>query len=186
MLLGEETYRLARDAVEVEPVSPLLLKGKTEHVPAYRLVAAHEGEGFARRLDAPIVGRDTELRRLRDAFDQAVLDRSCQLFTILGPAGVGKSRLVAESLVALDDATVVRGRCLSYGEGITYWPVVEVVKQLPTIDLDAEATRAIRSLLEGRERRGLRRRDRLGVPQTGRGRRREQTARLRLRRRALG
>jgi class 3 adenylate cyclase/tetratricopeptide (TPR) repeat protein len=148
ILLGAETYALTRDAVEVEPVEPLVLKGKSEPVEAYRLLAAREeGEGFARRSDAPMVGRETELRRLEDAFDQAVRDRSCQLFTILGTAGVGKSRLAAEFLAGLDGATVVRGRCLPYGEGITYWPVVEVIKQLGPREVDPQADAAIRGLL---------------------------------------
>jgi class 3 adenylate cyclase len=148
VLLAADTYALARDAIEVEPVEPLALKGKAQTVEAYRLLAVKgEGEGFARRQDAPMVGRETELRRLDDAFDQAVRDRSCQLFTILGAAGVGKSRLAAEFLAGLDGATVVRGRCLTYGEGITYWPVVEVVKQLGTVDLDDAARQAIDSLL---------------------------------------
>ena len=73
-------------------------------------------------------------------------ERSCQLFTILGSAGVGKSRLAAEFLASVD-AHVVRGRCLSYGEGITYWPVVEVVKLLDAMPADEAAASAIRSLL---------------------------------------
>jgi tetratricopeptide (TPR) repeat protein len=76
-----------------------------------------------------------------------VSERSCHLFTILGPAGVGKSRLAAEFLASLDDALIVRGRCLPYGEGITYWPVVEVLKQLPEGDVDELAAGAIRGLL---------------------------------------
>ena len=148
VLLGAETYALARDAIDVEAVEPLDLKGKSAPVDAYRLLAVREeGEGFARRQDAPMVGRETELRRLRDAFDQAVRDRSCQLFTILGAAGVGKSRLAAEFLAGLDGAAVVRGRCLPYGEGITYWPVVEVVEQLPDVELDDAARQAIDALL---------------------------------------
>jgi class 3 adenylate cyclase/predicted ATPase len=147
VLIGAETLALARDAVDVEALEPLALKGKSELLEAFRLLAVREGEGTARRQDAPMVGRETELRRLRDAFDQAGHDRSCQLFTILGAAGVGKSRLVAEFLAALDTATVVRGRCLPYGEGITYWPVVEVVKQLPPQELDASAQEAIDALL---------------------------------------
>jgi class 3 adenylate cyclase/tetratricopeptide (TPR) repeat protein len=147
VLLGAETYGLARDALEVEAVEPLVLKGKAEPVSAYRLIAVREGEGVARRLDAAMVGRETELRRLRDAFDQAALDGSCQLFTVLGAAGVGKSRLAGEFLAGLESATVVRGRCLPYGEGITYWPVVDVVNQLPAAEVDASAQRAIRSLL---------------------------------------
>jgi class 3 adenylate cyclase/tetratricopeptide (TPR) repeat protein len=147
VLLGEETYRLARAAVEVEAVAPLELKGKTKPVAAYRLVSVLSGEGIARRPDAPMVGRETELRRLRDAFDQAARDRSCQLFSILGAAGVGKSRLAAEFLASLDAARVTRGRCLPYGDGITYWPVVEVVKQLADVELEGAADVAIRSLL---------------------------------------
>jgi class 3 adenylate cyclase len=148
VLLGAERYALVRDAVEVEAVPPLGLKGKSQPVEAYRLLAVREaGEGFARRQDAPMVGRETELRRLRDAFDQAVRDRSCQLFTILGAAGVGKSRLAAEFLAGLDGAVAVRGRCLPYGEGITYWPVVEVIKQLPEHELGGDAGEAIRAVL---------------------------------------
>ncbi|MDX6491875.1 MAG: hypothetical protein QOD43_2120, partial [Gaiellaceae bacterium] len=146
ILIGEETLRLTRDAVQVEAVEPLSLKGKAEPVAAYRVVAVHGEEGFARHADTPMVGRETELRRLRDAYDQALRDGSCQLFTILGPAGVGKSRLAAEFLGSLD-ALVVRGRCLPYGEGITYWPVVEIVKQLPAVESDAAAAQAIRALL---------------------------------------
>ncbi len=147
ILIGEETLRLARDAVEVEAIIPLSLRGKAEPVAAYRLVTVHGQERSARHADTPMVGRETELRRLRDAYDQAVGDASCQLFTILGPAGVGKSRLAAEFLASLEDALVVRGRCLPYGEGITYWPVVAVVKQLPVIEPDPAPAQAIRALL---------------------------------------
>jgi class 3 adenylate cyclase/tetratricopeptide (TPR) repeat protein len=131
VLLSEETFRLARDAVEAEPAEPLALKGKTEPVTAFRLVAVlPDAPTVARRADASMVGRERELDRLHDAFSQALRDRSCQLFTLLGAAGVGKSRLAHEFLAVLEDATVVHSRCLSYGEGITYWPVVGVLKQL--------------------------------------------------------
>jgi class 3 adenylate cyclase/tetratricopeptide (TPR) repeat protein len=131
VLLGEETFRFARDAVVAEPVEPLALKGKTEPVMAFRLVAVlADAPAVARRADASMVGRERELDRLHDAFSQALRDRSCQLFTLLGAAGVGKSRLAHEFLAGLEDATVVHSRCLSYGEGITYWPVVGVLKQL--------------------------------------------------------
>jgi len=146
ILIGDETYHLTRDAVDVEVVEPLQLKGKSEPVASYRLLSVHGAEGFTRHLDAPMVGRENELRRLRVAFDQAIGDDSCQLFTILGPAGVGKSRLAAEFLASLEEALVVRGRCLPYGEGITYWPVVEIVKQLPEAKLDELAAQTIRGL----------------------------------------
>ena len=148
ILIGDETLQLARDAVEVEPAGPLGLKGKAAPVVAHRLLSVHGSEGVVRHLEAPMVGRETELRRLQDAFDQALSGRSCQLFTILGAAGVGKSRLAAEFLGSLDDATlVVRGLCLPYGEGITYWPVMEVVKQLPGRELEGGAAAALRALL---------------------------------------
>ena len=115
--------------MSVEPLPPLELKGKAEPLSAYRLLSV-EGDQPTRRLGVAMVGRERQFQLLRGAFENVASDRSCQLFTVLGPAGVGKSRLVAEFLQTLEGATVVRGRCLSYGEGITYWPVVEVVKQL--------------------------------------------------------
>ncbi|HEU5216962.1 MAG TPA: adenylate/guanylate cyclase domain-containing protein [Gaiellaceae bacterium] len=142
-LIGAETLGLVRTAVEIGDERKLELKGKTEPVPAWPLLAV-SGE-VERRFATPMVGRETELRRLRDAFEQAARDGSCQLFTVLGSAGVGKSRLAAEFLAGLD-ARVVRGRCLSYGEGITYWPVVEILKQLGTLP-DGDAARPLRSVL---------------------------------------
>src|SRR5207249_10392231 len=84
---------------------------------------------------------------LTRAYGRSIRERVCHLFTILGPAGVGKSRLAAEFLASLGDAVVVRGQCLPYGEGITYWPVVEVLKQLPEAEVDEVAAQAIRGLL---------------------------------------
>ena len=139
VLIGEKTFRLVRDAVVVEPVPPLEVKGKTEPLAAFRLVQVTPGvAGVARRLDSPMVGRERELARLRQTFGSAIADRSCQLFTILGTAGVGKSRLVEEFLGSLGEATVLRGRCLPYGEGITFFPVGEVVKEAAGLeDFDA-------------------------------------------------
>src|SRR5437667_3982188 len=141
VLIGAETLAFARAAVVAEPVEPLVLKGKAKPVPAFRLISAREEH--ARSFATPMVGRETELRRLRDAFAQAVHDRTCQLFTVLGSAGVGKTRLAAEFLAAID-ARVVRGRCLSYGEEITYWPVVEIVKQLGALP-EGDAAAPLRS-----------------------------------------
>jgi class 3 adenylate cyclase/tetratricopeptide (TPR) repeat protein len=129
VLVGEETLRLVRGAAEVEPAGPVAAKGKAEPVSAYRLVAVRSATR-PRWAGTPMVGRERQRKLLEDAFANAVGERSCQLFTVLGAAGVGKSRLVAEFLQSLENATVVRGRCLSYGEGVGYWPVTEVVKQL--------------------------------------------------------
>ena len=148
-LLGETTLRLARDAVDAEPVEPLSLKGKREPVPAWRLVAVSTAAA-ERRFDSPLVGRQGELGALAEAWERACSGPGCQLVTLVGAAGVGKSRLAAEFLAAAG-ATVFRGRCLSYGEGITYWPVVEVLKQLeaqrPRVELDPVATEALAALL---------------------------------------
>jgi class 3 adenylate cyclase len=128
ILLGESTYRLVRDAVTVESIRSLPLKGKREAVSAVRLLAVPGVTG--RRLASPIVGRDRELELLDRAFDGVVRDHACRLVTVLGAAGVGKSRLVQEFLRGrADEATIVRGRCLSYGEGITFWPVKSVISQ---------------------------------------------------------
>jgi class 3 adenylate cyclase/tetratricopeptide (TPR) repeat protein len=144
VLIGESTLALVREAVITEPLEPLALKGKSEPVPAYRLVSV---------LDAPershasrFVGREHELRSLEEAWERAKTQTRCELVTVVGDAGVGKSRLVAEALAALE-ARVVRGRCLPYGDGITYWPVVEVVKQLAALPSDSVAAAAIRSLV---------------------------------------
>jgi len=149
ILLGDATRRLARDAIEAEPVGPLPLKGKRDPVPAWRLLAVSEAV-VERRLDQPLVGRERELGTLTDAWERVRGGPSCELVTVVGAAGVGKSRLVAEFLAGVD-AAVVRGRCLSYGEGITYWPVVEVLKQLEPrragLELDTAAANALGVLL---------------------------------------
>ena len=151
VLIGEETLRLVRDAVIVEPVPPLEAKGKTEPLAAFRLMQVAAGvAGIARRLDSPMVGRERELARLRQTFESAIADRSCQLFTILGTAGVGKSRLVEEFLGSVGEATVLRGRCLPYGEGITFFPVGEVLKEgagLDDFDAPDEIERKICAVL---------------------------------------
>ena len=144
VLVGGPTLALVRGAVEVEPVEPLALKGKAEPVPAYRLLRVREPE--ERRHGMLFVGRDRELAVLREAWERVRAQQRCELVTVVGEAGVGKSRLVAELLASVE-TTVVRGRCPPYGEGITYWPVVEVLKQLDLLPSDAAAAEAIRSLL---------------------------------------
>lgn len=155
ILIGQETYRLARDAVEVEGIEPLALKGKTLAVPAYRLIRAVPGAlGHARRLDSPIVGRTHERTLLQEAYARAARERACHLFTVLGTAGIGKSRLLADFVERLDgEATVLRGRCLPYGEGITFWPLAEAVREATGLDYGSpeEAVARIASLIEGDE-----------------------------------
>ena len=144
VLLGAATALLARGAVDLEPVPPLELKGKSAPVEAYLLTAVHEAT--PRRLDTAMVGRERELRALRAAFARVVDERACHLFTVLGVAGIGKSRLVAEFLAGVD-ARILQGRCLSYGDGITYWPVVEILKQLGSLPSEHAAGASLRSLL---------------------------------------
>jgi class 3 adenylate cyclase/tetratricopeptide (TPR) repeat protein len=148
VLIGELTRRLVRDAARLEPVEPLGLKGKTESVAAYRLVeVTSAAEGVTRRQDTPIVGRDEELATLRATLDDAVTARGARVATIIGDAGVGKSRLVREFVDGVDDrATVLRGRCLPYGEGITFWPLVEAIRDLAGIAADDSAMLAVERL----------------------------------------
>jgi hypothetical protein len=152
ILIGERTFELARDAVDAEPVDPLALKGKAETVGAYRLLSVRKGAaGHERRLDAPMIGRERQLRTLLDAFEGVVADRTCHLFTVLGPAGIGKSRLVREFGSRIDPgALLLTGRCLSYGEGITLWPITEIAIQAAGIeegDPPAQARVALRATL---------------------------------------
>jgi class 3 adenylate cyclase/tetratricopeptide (TPR) repeat protein len=159
ILLGDATLNLVRDAVSTQAVGPLSLKGLGE-ISAHRLLDVIPGAaGHARRLDSPLVDRERESALLRETFERTVAGRQCQLFTILGAAGVGKSRLVEEFLTTTGErALALRGRCLPYGEGITFWPVVEIVTEaagLADSDPPAEARRKIAQVVAG-ERRGER------------------------------
>jgi class 3 adenylate cyclase/tetratricopeptide (TPR) repeat protein len=144
VFVGEATLALVGAAVDVEPAAPLELKGKAQPVPAYRLVAVHEAP--KRRHESRFVGRENELATLVAAWQRVQGEQECELVTVVGDAGVGKSRLVEEFVSAIE-TRVVSGRCLPYGEGITYWPVVEVVKQLDARPSDPAAAAALRSLL---------------------------------------
>lgn len=130
ILIGVDTYRLVRDAVEVEEVEPLELKGKPEPVPAYKVtgVVPH-ALGVSRNLEAPLIGRDRELALITEAFDGAHTQGSCELVTVFGAAGAGKSRVTQEFISQIEgEVNVLQGRCLPYGEGITYFPVAEAIK----------------------------------------------------------
>jgi class 3 adenylate cyclase/tetratricopeptide (TPR) repeat protein len=124
ILIGEMTWRLVRDAVDAEAVEPLTLKGKTQPVPAWRLIAVRGVDGNGRRIDTPIVGRDEELAALERVYREVTDGHAARLVTVIGDAGVGKSRLVHEVVTRIaSDARVLRGRCLAYGDGITFWPL---------------------------------------------------------------
>jgi hypothetical protein len=128
ILIGAVTRDLVRDAVEVKAAEPLQLKGKTDLVQAFRLLDVSPGPAFARRLDSPLVGREDELDRLETVFGEAVSQRACRMATVVGDAGLGKSRLVTELVTRVGDrARTLWSRCLPYGEGITFWPVTELV-----------------------------------------------------------
>ena len=144
VLIGAETLGLVGATVGVGEERLLELRGKSESVSAYPLCAVLEMPERSHKMR--FVGREREMQQLADVWDRALSGPRCELVTIVGDPGVGKSRLVAEALRRIG-ARVVRGRCLSYGEGITYWSVVEVVKQLDAVPSDQQAAAAIRSLL---------------------------------------
>jgi predicted ATPase len=156
ILIGDSTYRLARDAISAEPIGQLAVKGRDDVVEAHRLLTVLSGAlSHARRFDSPMVGRERELALIGEAFARSLREQSCHLFTVLGPAGVGKSRLVSEALDAIGRrANVLRGACLPYGEGITFWPALEVVKQATGIaedDSHEQAMTKIEAALMGED-----------------------------------
>jgi DNA-binding SARP family transcriptional activator len=118
---------------------------------AWRLLGvAPDAEAIARRLDAGLVGRKRELARLRKALDEAIAERACVLVTVVGPAGIGKSRLVRELAARVEEnATTVSARCLSYGEGITFLPLAEIVRQLAGDDVHAGLAKLMRGDRQG-------------------------------------
>ena len=144
VLIDETTHAVLLGAIEVESLEPFELKGKAQPVQAYRLLSLNETP--PPRHEAPFVGREQELELIRVAWQRALVGQCCELVTVVGEAGVGKSRLVAEALAPLE-ARLVQGRCLPYGEGITYWPVVEILKQLGASPSDRAAAAAIGSVL---------------------------------------
>jgi DNA-binding SARP family transcriptional activator/class 3 adenylate cyclase len=160
ILLSQRTRHLTEDAVEVEEVDPGELTG-VKWRPVFRLLSARPGAaGRRRRLDAPMVGRDFERAQLDHAYERATREQSCHLFTVLGPAGVGKSRLAVEVLADVQDrALILTGRCLPYGEGVTLSAVSEMVRGAASIDPRAPASDALERIaaLLG----GLRDRDRI-------------------------
>lgn len=143
ILLGERTYRLVESAVRAEPLGPLAVKGREGDVHVWRLLGLSTEAPLPHA--SPFIGREPELEELRGALARTREEKTCRLCTVVGPAGIGKSRLAEELLTEVDgSATVAVGRCLSYGEGITYHALVEIVKQLAGDDPD----RRIAELIE--------------------------------------
>ncbi len=151
ILISGSTYRLVRRSVDAERLPPIALKGKAELAEVHRVLrvrAPSEEPPDDRRTR--LVGRTKELETLQWTLERATEDRTCRLVTVLGAAGVGKSRLVLEFLEAAGaDATVLRGRCLPYGDGTMFWPLVEIVKEAAAIADDDEPADA-RAKLEAR------------------------------------
>jgi class 3 adenylate cyclase len=149
VLVDESTHRRVRDTLATEPLGPVLLKGKTDAIGVYRVLAG--GARGSGRLESQFVGRKRELDTLEALIFEVAHERAARLVTVIGEAGVGKSRLVDEFLAAhADDAAIARGRCLAYGEGITYWPLKEAIAQAAALRGDEttdEARARIRGLL---------------------------------------
>jgi class 3 adenylate cyclase len=160
VLLGPATYALVRDAVEAEQLAPLELKGKSEPLAAHLLGALRPGApGVERQLDSPLVGRAYEFATLQSAFTEAVAARECRLVTVLGPAGIGKTRLVRELATTFPEVRLLSGRCLPYGDGITYWPFAEIVRQACGLSGEEPAVQArerIAALVTGADEDGER------------------------------
>jgi len=148
VLLGEPTYRLVRDAVRVAAVEAIDAKGKSEPVPAYRLLEVSGFGPAARRMETPFTGRAEHLHLLEQVFEEVVESGAARLATVVGEPGVGKSRLVAELVSRIGTrARVVSGTCLSYGEDITYWAVGQIARELAGVR-DEHAPDEVLSLLE--------------------------------------
>jgi class 3 adenylate cyclase/tetratricopeptide (TPR) repeat protein len=165
VVVGERTWRAAETAFEFEELEPAELKGKSEPVRVFRVVGVRErAPDLPERRGTVFVGRESELSRLREAFDEALGSRSARLITVVGEPGLGKSRLIAELRESLDAHTVTwrTGRCLPYGEGITYWPFREIVNAhagiLESDEVEVAERKLLDALPEGPERPWLRER----------------------------
>ncbi len=159
VLVGEVTRRAASAAIVFEPAGEQALKGKTAPVPAWRairVVAQRGGRNRAETLEAPFVGRDEELRLLKELFHATSRERRARLVSVIGPAGIGKTRLAWEFLKYLDGLVeTVRyhdGRSPAYGDGISFWALGEMVRRraglLETDDEPTTRARIAQTLAE--------------------------------------
>ena len=147
ILLGPAAHRLTLGRIQVDDIGPVDVRGREEPIWVWRAIGAN-GRAPARVPVTPLVGRDHELDLLENTFARATRDRRAHLVTIYGEPGVGKSRLANEFLGSLEGTTVLYGRCLPYGESITYWPLAEMVKSAADIADDDPIDVAIEKLRE--------------------------------------
>jgi class 3 adenylate cyclase/tetratricopeptide (TPR) repeat protein len=135
--IGLPTYTAVADVIECTELEPIKAKNKAEPVPAWLAVGVMGAKASPRAVVAPFVGREAELSRLHEIWENVRTNRRTFGVTVIGSPGVGKSRLVsALTDEAAESALVLRGRCLPYGEGITYWPVIEIIQEVAGIRHD--------------------------------------------------
>jgi len=128
ILIGPGAQRLAFGRLELEDVGPIEVRGRDEPVWTWAVAGVSDHGARGARLDAPFIAREAEVDLLENTYARTVRDRRAHLFTVFGDPGIGKTRLVDEFAGTLENATVLRGRALPYGEGVTYWPLAEMVK----------------------------------------------------------
>ncbi len=146
ILLGPTAHRLAASNLVVEDAGPLELRGLGASLRAWRLVDALDGRARPVGPRAPLVGRETELELLENTLARTTRDQRAHVFTIYGEPGVGKSRLAREFLDGIERASILTGRCLPYGEGVTYWPLAEMIKAAAGISDDDPLEEAFEKL----------------------------------------
>ena len=163
VVVGLATYDATAAAFEYEELPPVALKGKADPVRIFRATSPRAAADPARAHGGPFVGREVELALLTRAFDEVVAAGSPHLVTVVGEPGLGKTRIVAELRAHVGErATWRQGRCLPYGEGITFWALGEIVKAHAGI-LESDTAERVRAKLEavlpgGPEREWLRQR----------------------------
>jgi predicted ATPase/class 3 adenylate cyclase len=156
VLVDEGTWRVARGSIAFDEAGQYNLKGKADLVPLWRAQRVVSGAAGSQRIDgleAPLVGRDNDLRLIKDMFHTSADRRSARLVSVVGPAGVGKTRLGWEFYKYIDGLATVaawhRGRCLSYGDGVAFWALAEMVRQRLVIAEEDSATVAAQKLDDG-------------------------------------
>ena len=147
IVIGTTAWEQVRGLVTAEPMGELALRGRDQTLAGWRVTGIASEFGRPRGvlgLEAPLTGRNEELAMLLDAGRRAKQGNKAALFTVLGVPGVGKSRLVREAITRLagEGWSVVKGRCLPYGDGITYWPIAEMVRELAGVGAEATAQEA--------------------------------------------